>query len=116
MADWVLETTEDEVRAALEAARNEPEGPSIVEAVYHRDLELFVLKISDGRRLALPRENLQHVASATQDQAADFTTRPHGSHIWWNEIDVGLSLEGLLEGRTGNENWMAKLERRGVAA
>ena len=112
----MVETTDEEIAAALERARNEPEWPRIVDAKYQRDLELFIVRLSDGRRLVLPRENLQWVADATPEQAAEFSFGPHGSHLWWPQLDEGLSLEGLLEGRTGNEKWMAKIQRREVAA
>ncbi len=104
------------VDAALEQARHEPEGPRIVEAKYYRDLDLFVLKISNGQRLVFPRENLQFVADATPEQAGEFTTEPRGEHLWWPKLDEGFSLEGLLEGRTGNAQWMARLKRQAVAA
>ena len=110
------ENLDAEVDAALERARNEPDGPRIVEATYHRDLDLFVLKISTGQRLVLPRENLQFVADATPEQAADFTVDVHGTFVWWPQLDEGFRLEGLLEGRTGNERWMRRLRLRTVAA
>ena len=110
------ENLETEVDAAMEAAQNAPEQPYLVDATYHRDLDLFVLKVSDGRRLALPRENLQFVADATPEQASDFTLEPRGVHIWWTQLDEGFSLEGLLEGLTGNKKWMEQLQRRVVAA
>jgi len=31
-------------------------------------------------------------------------------------MDEGLSLDGLLEGRTGNDKWMERLRRRESAA
>ena len=118
MAEWVLETTEQEIDAALERARTKGEFPRIVEATYHSepDLDLFVLKISDGRRLVIPREYIQPLAGATSEQAAEFTTAPLGSHIWWPKLDDGLHISGLLEHRYGNSQWMARLERRDVAA
>jgi hypothetical protein len=109
-------TIEQEVDAALEQARSAPEPLRIVEAVYHRTLDLFELKISNGRRLVFARENLQPLASAAPEQAADFTTKPNGRHIWWPKLDEGLSLAGLLEGRTGNDKWMERLRRLEVAA
>ncbi len=111
-------TTDEEIDAAIERARLEPEGPRIVEAKYHpeRGLDLFVLTISDGRRLVLPREELQFVADATPEQAADFTIGPHGYHIWWPKLDEGFRAEGLLEGRRGNKKWMERLRQRAVAA
>lgn len=103
----MVETTDEEIEAALARAMLEPEPPHILEATYQRDLELFLLKLSDGRRLALPREDLQPVADATPEQAADFNITapggPPGTRLWWPQLDDGISLEGLLEGRTGNE-------------
>jgi len=116
VAEWVLETTDEEIDAALERAKHAPVRPGIVEATYERGLDLFVLKISDGRRLVLPRENLQAVANATPEQAADFELGPRGSYIRWPQVDEGHRLENMLEGRTGNEKWMAKIQRREVAA
>jgi hypothetical protein len=109
-------TTDEEIDAALERARHAPERPRIVEAMYHRDLDVFVLKISNGRRLVLPREEMQFISEATPEQAAVFTFEPRGMHIWWPELDEGFSLAGLLEGRIGNDKWMEKLRRVEVAA
>jgi hypothetical protein len=112
------ENLDAEVDAALERAGNEQDNPAprIVEATYHRDLDLFVLKISNGQRLLLPREDLQFVADATPEQAADFTVHAHGRFIWWTGLDEGFRVQGLLEGRTGNAKWMERLQRRAVAA
>ena len=113
----VLDTDAD-IDAALEAARNAPEPPTIVDAKYHPEpgLDLFVLTINDGRRLVIPREAFQPLAEATKEQAADFTTAPIGTHIWWPQLDDGVHITALLEGRYGNDRWMERLERRGVAA
>ena len=116
MKNFTVSISDEDIDEALERARNEPDPPRIVEATYERGLDLFVLKISDGRRLVFPRENLQAVANATPEQAADFNLGPHGSRIWWPQVDEGHALDNLLEGRTGNETWMAKIQRRVVAA
>lgn len=116
MANWKLVTTDAEIDAAIELARNAPEYPRIVAATYDRGLDLFVLTISNGRRLVFPREELQFVAGATPEEAADFTLEPRGEHIWWPKLDEGFLLDGLLEGRTGNKKWMERLQRREVAA
>ncbi len=109
-------TTDEEIDAALERARVAADPTRILEANYHPELELYVLKISGGRRLVLPREQLQFVAEATPEQAANFTIEPRGMHLWWPGLDEGFSLQGLLEGRTGNSQWMARLAHRSVAA
>ena len=115
MAEWSLETTDVEIDAALERARTAPAEHKITEATYHRELDLFVLKISDGRRLVFPRENLQALYGSIPEQAARFEVGPLGTNIWWPELDEGHYLPNLLEGRTGGTRWM-NLLRRGVAA
>ena len=109
-------TTEEELDAALEAARNAPEEPTLVDAVFYRDLDLFLLTISDGRRLAIPREDIKAVAHATPEQAADFVIGPNRIDIWWPEVDDGIYLPNTLEGRYGNDAWMDQVHRRTTAA
>ena len=118
MANQVLDAMDLEIEAALERARNEPEWVRIVAVKYFAEpeLDLFVMTLSDGRRLSFPRENLWPLKGSTPEQAADFTTGPHGSYIWWPQMDEGLSLDGVLEGRTGNDQWMERLRRKESAA
>jgi len=91
------ENLEAEVDAAMEAARNAPELPTIIEASYHPEpgLEFLKLRLSDGRRLLIPREELGELKNATAEH--------------WPQLDDGLQLEDFLEYR-----W--RKEPRGVAA
>ena len=111
-------TTDEEIDAALERAKLQSDEPRIVEATFRpeRGLDLFIFKISDGRRLVIPREDLQALAGSTPEQAADFLVGPHGTDIWWPQLDEGHYLPNLLEHRYGNDRWMQGLERRKVAA
>jgi hypothetical protein len=103
MADWVLTTTDEEIDAALEAARNAPEEPLIVEAAYRAEpgLEFLMLKLSDGRRLLIPREELDELKNATVEQATDLFIVPSGTGVWWPQLDDGIYLPNLLEERSG---------------
>jgi len=112
----MVETTDEEIDAALERSKHEPKEPAIVAAAYHRDLDVIEIKVSDGRRLVFPRENLQALKGSTPEQAADFNISASGSRIWWPQLDEGHRLENMLEGRTGNDKWMARLQRIEVAA
>ncbi len=111
MADWVLTTTDEEIDAALEAARNAPPEVTILEAAYRPEpgLEFLMLKLSDGRRLLIPREELGELKNATVEQATDLQIGPHGVDIWWPQLDDGLYLPDFLEHRWGKMG-------RGVAA
>jgi hypothetical protein len=111
-----MTTTDEEIDSALERARNTAPAPYITAASYHPDLDVIELKISDGRRLVFPRENLQALSGSTPEQAADFNIGPYGSHIWWPQLDEGHYLTNLLEGRTGNDQWMERLQRLNAAA
>ena len=59
--------TMEEIEEMLAAAKLEPTSPSLIHAEYLRDKDLFILKISDGRRLAIPREDIWAVRNATPD-------------------------------------------------
>jgi len=104
-------TTDEEIEKALEQARNEPPETIIVEASYRPEpgLEFLMLKLSDGRRLLVPREELGELKDATPEQASDLFIVPTGSAVWWPQLDDGLYLPDFLEYRWGKE-------RRGVAA
>jgi hypothetical protein len=112
MAKWIVGTTDEEIDALLEAARLEPEPPTLIAAEYLRERDLFILTISDGRRLAIPREDIWAVRNATPDQAADFLTEAPGTDIWWPQLDEGLYIPEALEGRYGNQAWMDHVHRR----
>jgi hypothetical protein len=103
MADWVLTTTDAEIEAALEEARNAPPEVTILEAAYRGEpgLEFLMLKLSDGRRLLIPREELGELKNATVEQAVDLQIGPHGVDIWWPQLDDGLYLPDFLEHRWG---------------
>jgi len=105
------ENLEAEVDAAMEAARNAPELPTIIEASYHPEpgLEFLKLRLSDGRRLLIPREELGELKNATAEQARDVSIIFSGTALYWPQLDDGLQLEDFLEYR-----W--RKEPRGVAA
>ena len=111
MADWVLTTTDEEIEAALEEARNAPEEVTILEAAYRPEpgLDFLMLRLSDGRRLLIPKEELGELKHATPEQAADLTIEHQGRSVWWKQLDDGLYLPDFLEHRWGKE-------RSGVAA
>ncbi len=96
-----VKTTMEEIDAAIARAQLEPEGPTVLSVEYHAEpsLDLFILKISDGRRIVLPREDLQALQGSTPEQAADFVIGPFGTDVWWPQLDEGIYLPNLLEGR-----------------
>jgi hypothetical protein len=96
-------TTDEEIDAALEAAKELEDEPRILEAAYHPEpgLEFLMLKLSDGRRLLIPREDLSELKNATPEQIVDLQIGPFGVDIWWPQLDDGLYLPDFLERRWG---------------
>jgi hypothetical protein len=103
MAEWVLTTTDEEIDAALEAARNAPAEVTIREAAYRPEpgLEFLMLRLSDGRRLLIPKEELGELKNATPEQGVDLKIGLHGVDVWWPQLDDGLYLPDFLEYRWG---------------
>ncbi len=103
--------SDEDIDAALEAARSMPEQTRIVEAAYRPGpgLDFLMLKLSDGRRLLIPREELPELRNASVEQATDIVIVPTGSAVWWPRLDDGLNLPDFLEHRWGREP-------RGIAA
>jgi len=111
-----VRTTMEEIEEALAAAKLEPPDPTLVDAEYYRERDLFILRISDGRRLVIPREDIWAVRNATPEQAADFVIGPHRMDIWWPQVDEGIYLPNTLEGSYGPPAWMDHVHRRTTVA
>jgi len=94
-------TTDEEIDAAIERANASADFPRIVEAAYRAEpgLEFLMLKLSDGRRLLIPREDLGELTNATAEQASDLFIVPTGTAVWWPQLDDGLYLPDFLEHR-----------------
>jgi len=94
-------TTEADIDAALERAREFEHFPRIVEAVYRPEatLQLLMLRLDDGRRMLIPREELSELKDATEAQASEIVILPQGRGIWWPQIDDGLYLPEFLQSR-----------------
>jgi hypothetical protein len=118
MAEYKLMVTDEEIDEAIARAALIADEPRVVEdgALYDRRLDLFVFQISDGRRLAIPREDIQGLENATPDQAAEIEMDRYGVHLRWPQIDVDHYLPNMLEGRYGSSAWMDRVHRRSSAA
>ncbi|MDE1162513.1 MAG: DUF2442 domain-containing protein [Acidobacteriaceae bacterium] len=101
------------IERALAEARD-PEPDEVATSVrYVPEQEMFVLTLLTGRRVMIPREELQDVAAATREQAADVVLDMLDSAVWWRTLDVAFSVKGLADGLRGNQRWMEKLAAQG---
>jgi hypothetical protein len=104
--------TETMIDAALERARNEPAPVTASSVSFNREHRLLIVVLSNGSRLAIPQEDLQHLADVSVDDAADVSIEMLGLGIHWEKLDLDFSVEGLIEGRRGNADWMDRLRER----
>jgi hypothetical protein len=111
-------TTDSEIDRAIARARR-LRGEPLATAVEYKSgpgLDLFEIKLSDGRRCLVPREDLQGLQSGTREQLARVEIVGGGTGLHWPDLDVDLYAPALLRGVYGNRLWMAKIGRRGGLA
>ena len=108
-------TTDAGIDAAMERAREFDRRPRIAGVEYSRDVDVVVVHLTTGRRLVIPREELQGVENAGAGELAEVEVFA-GLSLAWPQWDVDHYLPHLLERQCGDERWMEALRRRGVAA
>lgn len=111
-------TTDAEIDRAISRARRLRNEPLVREVEYRSapGLDLLVLKLSDGRRHLIPREDLQGLQAATKEQISRIEILGGGTGLHWPELNVDLYVPSLLRGTYGNRQWMAKIGQRGGLA
>ena len=108
-------TTEEDIDRALEDAKSRPHRLRALSAEYKPDLNVLILHVDNGRRLVIPREEIQALQNATPSQLAEIEILA-GTNIGFPQIDVNLYFPYLLEGRFGTDAWMQSLNQRSIAA
>jgi hypothetical protein len=108
-------TTDAEIERAIKRAKSPGEWPLATGVEYRPGpgLDIVIIKLSDGRRHLIPREDLQGLQSATKEQIERAEILGGGTGIHWPDLDVDLYVPGLLHGVYGNKQWMAKIGSRG---
>jgi hypothetical protein len=118
MAKHKVVTTNEEIDQALENAKKQSDA-TLVTAVEYRsspELDMLVLRLSDGRRHLVARENVEGLRGATPEQIAHVEILGAGTGLHWPELDFDLYVPALLQNVYGTRRWMAELGRRGGTA
>ena len=104
--------TQAMIGAALERAKQAPAPVTAVSVSFVEALRVLIVVLNNGKRLAIPQEDLQYLADASVEDASDVSIEMLGMGIHWEKLDLDFSVEGLLEGRRGNAKWMKQLHER----
>ncbi|CAN5518496.1 DUF2442 domain-containing protein [soil metagenome] len=108
--------TEEQIDQALLRASTESDDPRAIHVDYRPGLDLLILKMSDGHRLCLPREDLEGLQNASKQDVAQVEILGGGTGLHWPSLDVDLYVPALLHHIYGTRRWMAQLGRRGGTA
>jgi len=100
------------ITEALKRSKDAPDPITAVAASFDTENRLLIVLLSTGQRLAIPQEDLQHLADVSPAEAAEVTIEMLGRGLHWEKLDLDFSVEGLIEGRRGSAAWMAKLHER----
>ncbi|QEH09316.1 DUF2442 domain-containing protein [Histophilus somni] len=77
----------------------------------------FQITLQDGRVLGVPFNWFPKLQNASQAERENYELSPTGEGIHWWELDLNLSINGLLQGkREFNPDWSMKdyLIRKGL--
>jgi hypothetical protein len=117
MAKHKVITTDAEIEAAILRGSEAGQEPRVLEVEYRagHGLDLLILKMNDGHRVCIPREDLQGLASAAKQEVAKVEILGQGTGLHWPTLDIDLYVPALLQQIYGTRRWMAQLGRRGGA-
>ena len=98
MAKHKVVTTNAELDRALAQARSLQGEPRVIQVEYRPApaLDLLILKLSDGHRHLIPREDLQGLQSATKEQVAEVEIVGNGTGLHWPALDLDFYVPSLL--------------------
>ncbi len=115
MAKHKVVTTDAEMDRAIEQAKGLQNEPRVTAVEYKPGpgLDLLVLKLSDGHRLLVPREDLQGLQSATKEEIARVQILGNGTGLHWPALNLDHYVPSLLRHVYGTKRWMAEIGRSG---
>jgi hypothetical protein len=109
----MADLTDAKIDTALErgkvAALNEPRAAS---ARYDRKLGRMIVELTSGCTFSFPPRLAQGLETATEEQLAQVEIVGGGYGLYWEALDVDLSVPGLLAGLFGTRSHMARLAGR----
>jgi len=111
MTKGKVRTTDAEIDAALARAHTVDKEPVAESVRYVPRYDFYIVRLTNGKRLFLPREELQGLQNATRAQLANVHVEMLGTALSWPDLDVDLYVPALMKGVFGTRHWMSELGR-----
>ena len=80
--------------------------PIALAARYNRSNDRVIVDLANGCTFAFPPRLIQGLQDATQEQLAQVYTGS-GIGLHWDDLDVDVTVAGLVNGIFGSRKWMA---------
>lgn len=113
----MVELTDTAIDAAMERGRKaHASEPRAAVARYDRASGRVIVDLENGCTFAFPPRLAQGLEGATDDQLSTVEILGKGYGLHWEELDVDLSLPGLMAGIFGTKTWMARRAGKATSA
>jgi hypothetical protein len=97
--------------ARARSAREWNAGKCAASAHYDRAKDRIVMELSNGCLFGFPVKSIPYLAGATAKQLAAVEVDPGGGGLHWEDLDVDLSVPGLLLSSVGRKEKLSELAR-----
>jgi len=105
----MADLSDREIDAALVRGRIARAGePRAIAARFDRASGRVIVDLENGCTFAFPPALAEGFEAATEDQLCAVEILGKGYGLHWEELDVDLSLPGLMAGIFGTKAWMAR--------
>lgn len=113
----MADLTDAAIDAALGRSRAaHASEPRAAAARYDRASGRVIVDLENGCAFAFPPRLAQGLETASDDQLAAVEILGRSCGLHWEELDVDLSLPGLMAGLFGTRAWMARHAGRATSA
>jgi hypothetical protein len=83
--------------------------PRAIKAYYSSTENTIAIHLNTGAIFIIPINHVQWLNGADRELLAKVEVTPLGDGLHWEELDIDLSIPGLLSGKFGDAQWMTKL-------
>ncbi|KKB11429.1 hypothetical protein VE25_12720 [Devosia geojensis] len=105
MAELSDEIIDAAIAKGKAAAQNEPRAASVR---YDRTSARVVVELTNGATFAFPPKLVEGLGEASDDQLAAVEILGAGYGLHWDELDIDISVPGLMAGIFGTRAYMAR--------